>query len=379
MRIQLLALFAILFMGLFACRKNVQSISRQKIEEDETIITEKAVIKEQLDFMIFGSMYTGDYGMAQVLGNTAEALLLQQNYVGGFVRKSHIERTTLYNILGRHEAMTILLFDFPSALRLAKRYSRQAFALPYSFINPQNLPPNLRTATIRLEEGAFLAGIAAAKVTRNSRVGMLIDLPERQSQLAVYAFVQGVLEIEPDAGIVVIRSDSDATQLENHTTRIISAENIDAIFAMSMNYNNAIIRSAYDSNPNVLIINSFYDAYESQNAIPPNVLASLLLSLEPVISNFIRNASDLKDFSALPQVQSYGLTEENIMTFSWEGQEERPEYRELSRAAQREVAAYTKRIRSQDFEVFNALKDGIPPAALQNFRFQDLRRIHALH
>ena len=129
----------------------------------------------------------------------------------------------------------------------------------------------------------------------------------------------------------------------------------------------------------MLIINSFYDAYESQNAIPPNVLASLLLSLEPVISNFIRNASDLKDFSALPQVQSYGLTEENIMTFSWEGQEERPEYRELSRAAQREVAAYTKRIRSQDFDVFNALKDGIPPAALQNFRFQDLRRIHALH
>ena len=385
---KLIFLFGIfLASAFFACRKNVKNSFLQQTPVEKTVIAEtKNIVKERHDFMIFGHIYPGDYGMSRVLGNAVD-VFLQQGYLGDFLRseKGHIERTILYDMLSRKEVMTILLFpkNFSLVLRLAKRYPQQAFALPYSFANPQNLPPNLRIATIRLEEGAFLAGVAAAKTTRNSRVGIITDLPERQSQIVIYAFVQGVFEIKPDAQIIVIRSNSEPNQLENHTTRIVSDGKSDVIFAMSMNYNDAIIRSAYDLNLNALLINSWYDA--SQNTISANVITSLVFSLEPIIGTFIRNATNLKDFSSLPQVQSYGLAEENTITFSWEGQEEsvfereRPEYRKLSQEARREVAAYKERIRTDDFAVFNALNNGSPPAKLRDFRFLDLRQIHAIH
>ena len=345
-----------------------------KIEGDENLITEKVIEKSYFDFMIFGSTYPGDYGISQVLGNAFVELVRQHNYAGNFISSSNVERAMIYDMLSRREVVTMMLFDFSSALRLAKRYPQQAFALPYSFATPQNLPPNLRIATIRLEEGTFLAGIAAASAARGSRVAIITDLPEKQGELAIYAFVQGALTLKPDTEIVAIRSDSEPTHLENHTTSIISGEKVDVIFALSINYNNVIIGSAYDSNPNVLLINSWYAPGSS-----PNVLASMLLSLEPVMRKFIQNAADLENFRALPPVQSYGLAQENILTFLWDEQEKSEEYRKIRREAQREAAAYAQRIRSEGFAVFNTLKDGSPPRALQNFRFQDLRSIHALH
>ena len=372
----------------FTCRdgnKTSQANSPVSIQNYDLQAVINAISpSHELDFVIFGSNYPGNYGVNRVMWDAAYRLFVgagDQVYHGALVRSGNvdIERSLQYDMLSR-ERVGVMFFlpgSMLTALSLALRYPKQKFALPYILNSGRyELPPNLRTASLKLEQGAFLVGIIAGRMTRNNRVGMLTDMMENITEVAMYAFVQGVREVNPHSEVIVVQTDSDENTLQNETTRIISREDVDVIFAMSVNYNNTIIRSAYYFGRDVLLINSWYNA---DNEWPRHVITSFTISVDPIIRNFMSHAGDDKDFSNLPPVERYDLNNRNVMRLSWDGQEdtafelERPEYSELSREAREETYKWEQRIRVKEFVVFNALENGTPPAELQDLRFRDLR------
>ena len=351
---------------------------------DPQAMINSASPSHKFDFVMFGSNYPGNYGISRVMWDATYRLFVGaggQAYRGTFFRIGNvdIERSLQYDMLSRKRVgvMFFLPGSMLTALSLALRYPKQKFALPYILNSGQyELPPNLRAAYLKLEQGAFLVGIIAGRMTRNNRVGMLTDMMENITEVSMYAFVQGVRKVNPHSEVIVVQTDSDENTLQNETTHIISREDVDVIFAMSVNYNNTIIRSAQYLGRDVLLINSWYNA---DNKWPRHVITSFIISVDPIIRNFMSHAGNDKYFSNLPPVESYDLNNRNVMRLSWDGEEdtafelERPEYSELSRQAREETYKWEQRIRVKEFVVFNALENGIPPAELQDLRFRDLR------
>ena len=332
------------------------------------------------DFMIFASAYPGSYGIGGAMQATSNRLQLKvenRAYEGFFVRleDSDVERSLLYDMLSRKK---VNIMFFPpestfSVLGLMARYPEQKFVLPYVLdLSRHDLPPNLRMAQLRLEQGAFLAGLIAGKMSRNNRIAMLTDMSQQSTKVSMLAFVQGIRLVNPSSEVIIVRSSSAENVLENETMRLVSADDIDTIFAMSVNYNNIIIRAAYYFDNDVLLINSWYNADREYNK---NVITSLLISFDPIMYNIMRHSDD---FHLLPMIRIYDLADKDVMRFSWDDQEgdtafelERPEYRELSRKTRQEAAEWAQRIRNKEFMVFNALERGLPTAELLNFRFRD--------
>ncbi|MEM9423985.1 MAG: BMP family ABC transporter substrate-binding protein [Spirochaetota bacterium] len=334
--------------------------------------------------MVFAGEYPGDYGLGGAMKKTVNQLQLQaQNrkfaYRGAFVRSSSpdIERSLLYDVLSRKRvnAMFFLSGNLLAILDLVTRYPEQKFALPLiSDIGTRSVPSNLKMTRIRLEQGAFLAGIIAAKMTRRNKIGMMIDMSERDSEAAAYAFVQGVRQINRESSIIVVRSEPNESTLENETTRMVSADDVDILFAMSGNYNDVIIRSAYYLGQDILLINSWYNAEQEW---PGQVIASLMVSFDPIMDNFMKSSANSEDFNTLPPLRVYDLSDKDVLYLSWDGQDrtmfeaERPEYQVLSQETRKETTRWVKRIQNGEFVVFDMTKDGTPSAEMQSFRFRN--------
>ena len=253
------------------------------------------------------------------------------------------------------------------------------FAIPYSLENNRYaLPPNLRVVRLRLEQGAFLAGIIAGRMTRNDKVGMISDMSEQDVEILMYAFIQGIRQVNPDSQIFITRTNSTESMLENETTKMVATDGADIIFAMSQNYNDTIIRSAYYFGHDVFLINSWYNA---DLAWPKHVITSLEISFDPVIEFFINRPDAAEQSNPLPKMLLYDLSNPEVMHFSWDNQEETifeakhakhsSQHDELSRKTRKELRIWTQRIRTQKFTVFNIMENNTAFDIPKNVHYRD--------
>ncbi len=210
----------------------------------------------------------------------------------------------------------------------------------------------LKMVRLCLEQGTFLAGIIAGRMTHNNKIGMLSDMGEQDAEIlmyAFYAFIQGIRQVNQDSQIFITHTNSIESVLENETQKMVATDGVDIIFAMSQNYNDIIICSAYYFGKDVFLINSWYDSAYSKH-----VITSLKIYFGPIIKSFIEEINNPDKLNPLLKILFYDLSNPDVMSFSWDEYKNETmrfkaqhsgKYGELSRRTRKELCVWAQRIR----------------------------------
>ncbi|KOO49235.1 BMP family protein [Viridibacillus arvi] len=172
----------------------------------------------------------------------------------------------------------------------------------FSIIDATVDAPNVASILFKEQEGAFLAGVAAASVTKSNKIGFVggIDIPVINRFHA--GFVEGVKAVNPDIKVDVQYTGAfDKAELGKTTANRMFTTGVDVIFHAAGATGNGVFteakeRKAKDPNANVWVIGVDADQYkEGQVNDKTNVtLTSVMKRVDVAVQDVAKQAKEGK-------------------------------------------------------------------------------------
>lgn len=172
----------------------------------------------------------------------------------------------------------------------------------FSIIDATVDAPNVASILFKEQEGAFLAGVAAASATKSNKIGFVggIDIPVINRFHA--GFVEGVKAVNPDIKVDVQYTGAfDKAELGKTTANRMFTTGVDVIFHAAGATGNGVFteakeRKAKDPNANVWVIGVDADQYkEGQVNDKTNVtLTSVMKRVDVAVQDVAKQAKEGK-------------------------------------------------------------------------------------
>ena len=171
-------------------------------------------------------------------------------------------------------------FQDPS-LAVAEKYPDLHFAIVTGWL----LGPNHAETTVHEGEGAYLAGMLAASLTKTGKVGV-VGAFEYPTQIACHeGFKLGVRAVDPDVEVQEAWTGTwYDVNMGYEAGQAMIESGVDVIFISVSGPGFGAIEAARDHGPDVLAIGSFVDMHE---VAPDNVVTSVFWDSYPTVKEML--------------------------------------------------------------------------------------------
>ncbi|WP_277584218.1 BMP family lipoprotein [Psychrobacillus antarcticus] len=177
--------------------------------------------------------------------------------------------------------------------------------------------PNVASVMFKEQEGAFLAGVAAALMSESKQIGFVGGMEIPVIERFHVGFIEGVKAVDPSIKVdVQYTGKFDDAALGKTTANRMYSSGVDIIFHAAGGTGNGVFaeakeRKTKDANANVWVIGVDSDQYEEGAVGDTNVtLTSMLKKVGTAVQN-IANDAMAGNFPGGKTV-TYGLAEEGV-------------------------------------------------------------------
>lgn len=291
---------------------------------------------------------TGDKGSASDDGNTSEFSLAMVTDVGGiddksfnqsawkgiqeFGEKNDLEKgdggfdylqsqgdadyTTNLNALARRDFSIVFGVGFlmeDAINTIAEQQKDTEFAI----IDGEVDQPNVASILFKEQEGAFLAGVAAANMTESDKIGFVGGMEIPVIERFEVGFLAGVKEVRPDIKVDVQYTGSfDKAEDGKATANRMYSSGVDIIFHAAGGSGNGVFseakeRKSADKDAFVWVIGVDSDQYDEGQVGDDNITLTSMLKR---VDNAVNDVAQLAKDGEFPggETKTYGLADEGV-------------------------------------------------------------------
>ncbi len=177
--------------------------------------------------------------------------------------------------------------------------------------------PNVASVLFKEQEGSYLAGVAAALMTKSKKIGFVGGMEIPVIERFEAGFLEGVAAVDPDIEVDVQYTGAfDKAELGKTTANRMYSSGVDIIFHAAGGTGNGVFAEAKElktKNPDayVWVIGVDSDQYEEGTVGDTNItLTSMLKRVDVAVKNLSKMAMD-GEFPG-GETTVYGLTEEGV-------------------------------------------------------------------
>ncbi|MEK5071071.1 BMP family lipoprotein [Sporosarcina sp. FSL K6-1508] len=208
--------------------------------------------------------------------------------------------------------------------------------------------PNIASLMFKEQEGAFLAGVAAARMTKSDKIGFVggMDIPVIERFEA--GFLAGVAAVKPDLKVdVQYTGDFAKAELGKALANRMYSSGVDIIFHAAGGSGTGVFaeakeRKKADPNDYVWVIGVDSDQYEEGKVGDDNITLTSMLKRVDIA---VKNTADLAAKGEFPggEVTTFGLADDGIALADSHGA--------IPQEVLDEVEEFTKKIADGEIEV----------------------------
>ncbi len=177
--------------------------------------------------------------------------------------------------------------------------------------------PNVASIMFKEQEGAFLAGVAAALMTKSDKIGFVGGMEIPVIERFEAGFVAGVAAVKPDIKVdVQYTGDFDKAELGKATANRMYSSGVDIIFHAAGGSGNGVFaeakeRKTADPNAYVWVIGVDSDQYEEGKVGDDNITLTSMLKRVDIA---VKNTAELAAKGEFPggEITTFGLADEGI-------------------------------------------------------------------
>lgn len=250
--------------------------------------------------------------------------------------------------------------DEQMMITLAEENPDQMFGSP-SELFAESLPDNLASILINVHKSSFLAGLAVGTMTQTDIVGAVGGGDAPGINQFFYGFKQGVLEVNPDAEVLVnyLGFDFSNPTLGKESALALYDEGADIIFPIAGLSGEGVLAAAAERDLYALGVDLVQD-----NIYPGHIITSVIKRVDTstymLIEEYV-NGTYSGGFRTLD-------LEDGATGISWDvgatdfEDNGPPEMVAMLPEIEALIADYRERILAGEFEVYNALTDELWPS-----------------
>lgn len=169
---------------------------------------------------------------------------------------------------------------------VAGNYTDQKFAVIDQFY--KTIPNNVAQISFKEEEGAYLAGALATKITETDNLGFIGDMPDEITQKYKYGFKYGAESTNLKIKIQDKYTNASGDEIkEKDIAKQMYESNIDLIFSVAKNAGAESIKVAKEMDKYAIGVDE-----NRRELAPDNVLTSVLKKLDVASYNLAKNLID---------------------------------------------------------------------------------------
>ncbi|MFJ7933198.1 BMP family protein [Sporosarcina sp. NPDC096371] len=219
----------------------------------------------------------------------------------------------------------------------------------FALVDEVSESPNIASLMFKEQEGAFLAGVAAARMTKSDKIGFVGGMEIPVIERFEAGFVAGVAAVRPDIKVdVKYTGDFAKAELgKAHANRMYSS-GVDIIFHAAGGSGNGVFaeakeRKKADPNANVWVIGVDSDQYEEGRVDDKTNIT--LTSMLKRVDIAVKNTAELAAKGEFPggKVTTFSLADEGIELADSRGA--------IPEEVLAEVDEFTKKIAAGEIEV----------------------------
>lgn len=245
--------------------------------------------------------------------------------------------------------------DTQMMLDLANEYPEQMFGSP-SELYADQLPDNLASLLINVNESSFLAGVVAGKLTKTNKVASVCGGDAPGINQFFYGFKQGVLAVNPDATVYVnyLGFDFSNPTLGKESAISLYNQGCDIIYSVAGLSGEGVLEAAHETGKFAIGVDTNQDDY-----YPGTIITSVIKRVDnstySLIEDYV-NGTYKGGFRTLGMEDAAtGLSWDiGSTTFKDNGPKdmvaELPEIEDL-------VKSYKTKILAGEFDVYDALTE----------------------
>jgi basic membrane protein A len=177
--------------------------------------------------------------------------------------------------------------------------------------------PNVASLMFKEQEGAFLAGVVAARMTKSGKIGFVggMDIPVIERFEA--GFLAGVASVKPELKVdVQYTGEFSKAELGKATANRMYSSGVDIIFHAAGGSGNGVFaeakeRKKADPNAYVWVIGVDSDQYEEGQVGDDNITLTSMLKRVDIA---VKNTADLAAKGEFPggEITTFGLADDGI-------------------------------------------------------------------
>jgi len=208
--------------------------------------------------------------------------------------------------------------------------------------------PNVASLMFKEQEGAFLAGVAAARMTKSDKIGFIGGMEIPVIERFEAGFVAGVAAVKPELKVdIQYTGDFAKAELGKATANRMYSSGVDIIFHAAGGSGNGVFseakeRKKADPNAYVWVIGVDSDQYDEGKVGDDNITLTSMLKRVDIA---VKNTADLAAKGDFPggKVTTFGLADEGIALADSRGA--------IPQEVMDEVEEFTKKIADGEIEV----------------------------
>lgn len=184
-------------------------------------------------------------------------------------------------------------------VEVASAYADKQFVIIDETI--KGAPKNVAQVTFKEEEGAYLAGVLAAKITETNSIGFIADMPDKMTDRYKYGFKAGLESVNPKMKLEDKYTNTEWDKsIEGQIAKDMYAKDIDIVFSVAGNAGAETIKAAKVANKLAIGVDE-----NRRELAPDNLLTSVLKKYNVAMFNIIKDFGDGK--LKFDEVNRYGL------------------------------------------------------------------------
>ncbi|WP_318615354.1 BMP family protein [Sporosarcina sp. YIM B06819] len=209
--------------------------------------------------------------------------------------------------------------------------------------------PNIASLMFKEQEGAYLAGVAAARMTKSDKIGFVGGMEIPVIERFEAGFVAGVAAVRPDIKVdIQYTGDFAKAELGKMAANRMYSSGVDIIFHAAGGSGNGVFseakeRKKADPNAYVWVIGVDSDQYEEGKVDDKTNIT--LTSMLKRVDNAVKNTAELAAKGQFPggKVTTFGLADEGIALADSRGA--------IPEDVLAEIDEFTKKIAAGEIEV----------------------------
>lgn len=171
-------------------------------------------------------------------------------------------------------------------VEVASAYADKNFVIIDDTI--KGAPRNIAQVTFKEEEGAYLAGALAAKITETNSIGFIGDMPDKMTDRYKYGFKAGLESINPKIKLEDKYTNTEWDKsIEGQIAKDMYKADIDIIFSVAGNAGAETIKAAKEANKLAIGVDE-----NRRELAPDNLLTSVLKKYNVAIFNVVKDFGD---------------------------------------------------------------------------------------